>query len=380
MKIVHVCPCLGEQLGGSERFVAHISKQQVLEHDVTVLTTTRFPSKVGDYFVDGVKINRTYAPVTVWNIDPLCFIAPKISKLDADIIHVHSYLYTLSAQAIFAKRLSKKKALLQLHGGLGPVPYRTSITRRMVKRVYDQSIGTFIFKNSDIIASVSYRDLEYVANHHCINPEKLHYVPNFVDIEQFRFKKNDLKKGKPVLLYVGDLEHWKGLNLIYDWIVNKNRESKNQFTFRFVGQGSLYSKFAQLKDKIDRQENGITIEMYGQREHCEIPSIMAESDALVLPSYWEGLPTVILEAMASGLPVIATPVGDIPRILRNGNNGMLIRMNIDSIDSALTRILDYDPDVQTKAKRARETVETRYTLKSVNNQLDFLYSEMNASS
>ena len=373
MRIVHVCPLVGEQLGGSERFVTNISRMQSDEHEVHIYTTTKYPNRIGRTIVDGVTIHRVYAPITIWNIDPLCIMAPQLMKSHADILHIHSYLYTISAQAILAKLVRKTKALLQLHGGLGPPPYETTFTRRIVKQIFDSSIGSFIIRNSDMIASVSRKDLEYVEQNYSVSPDRLQYVPNCVDTNKFMFSKTKTS-GKPVLLYVGDLENWKGLNLIYKWLFEKRDTTNEQFTFRFVGQGTLYSKLQKLKNFFEMKRNGISIEILGQKDHDEIPMIMTESDALVFPSYWEGMPTVILEAMASGLPVIATPVGDIPRMLRNGERGLLIERNPESLELAVNRIISQDPEIAVISRSARSFVEGRYSIGSICQKLSIIYS------
>ena len=266
--------------------------------------------------------------------------------------------------------------LLQLHGGVGPPPYRTTFLKRTMKRIYDSSLAPFILRNSDVIASVSSQDLQYLISHYNISNGKLRHVPNCVDIDEFRFSGRDLRRDEPVLLYIGDLERWKGLNLIYEWLLKENKTPAHHFTFRFVGQGSLYSKLEHLKRSIDAKQNGIKVELLGQKAHSEIPRIMANSDALVLPSYWEGLPTVVLEAMAAGLPVVATPVGDIPILLKNGENGLLIRRNVESLDSALHYVLNRDPKLGILARGARRLVEAQYNIGCVYNTLNSIYSEI----
>ena len=68
--------------------------------------------------------------------------------------------------------------------------------------------------------------------------------------------------------------------------------------------------------------NGITVELLGRRD--DIPELLAAADALVLPSRSEGLPLVVMEAMASSTPVIATEVGGVPELLEHGVTAMLV--------------------------------------------------------
>ena len=65
MKIAHICPFVGEQMGGSERYVCNLSKQQSKDHDVHIYTTTQILEKVGTSHSDGITIHRFYSPKTV---------------------------------------------------------------------------------------------------------------------------------------------------------------------------------------------------------------------------------------------------------------------------------------------------------------------------
>ena len=77
--------------------------------------------------------------------------------------------------------------------------------------------------------------------------------------------------------------------------------------------------------------------------HGEIPKFLAAADVFVLPSLSEGFPLVILEALASGVPVVATPVGGIPDVLTSGSNALLVEPgNVDELAEAITRILSDD--------------------------------------
>ncbi|MHA1908640.1 MAG: glycosyltransferase family 4 protein [Candidatus Thorarchaeota archaeon] len=379
MKIIHVCPFIGEQLGGSERFVSNISRIQAKEHDVHIFTTTRYLNRTGISTENGVTLHRVYSPATIWNIDPLCLMIQKITNTDADIYHVHSYLYTSSFQAVLANVLRRNKVILHLHGGIGEPPYATTIIKRNVKRFYDRTLGAYTIKNSDIIASVSQKDLDYVSSRYSISDKRLRYIPNAVDTSKFYLKDNNNDGRSKVILHVGDLEPWKGLGLIHRWLQSVSESKSYNLVFKFVGQGSMLPDFIRLSDTFRKKNNGITIEMLGQRKHNEIPQIMRDSDALIMTSYWEGLPTAILEAMASGLPIISTPVGDIPRILSNNENGILINRTIESLDESISRIVEGGRELETMALKARKVVDTQFSLEHLNRVLFDLLQELHAN-
>lgn len=379
MRVIHVCPFMGEQLGGSERYVFNLSKVQSKSYDVHILTSTRYPSRVGVSKENGVTIHRLYSPVTIWNIDPVTLAIRKLSSIRYDLLHIHSYLYTLSAQAAISNYLQRRRSILHIHGGLGPPPYKTSLPRRVIKAFYDKSVGKFVIETSDIVASVSHRDLGYLESVYGISPHRLRHIPNVVDTEKFSPAQKSRETDGRTLIYVGDLERWKGLDLIMRWAIQTENGSDYPINIQFVGQGSYYEKLVKLQRHLSTNGNGISIEVLGQRPHHEIPELVCNADVLILPSFWEGMPTVVLEAMSCGTPVIATPVGDIPNMISNGVDGFIIDNNIESLDWVIEKIVKTPQLVDSMGKKARMRVRNEFSLRAVSNKLKEVYESLRPS-
>jgi len=244
------------------------------------------------------------------------------------------------------------------------------------KRLYDASLGRFTIGNSDIIASVSKSDLDFVAKTMSVCPSRLRYLPNAVDTDTFKPRETKVRSRGTTLLFLGDLEPWKGVGLLIDWIHKWKESDGHDITVRFVGQGSYLPQLLQLRKELDLGGNGLRVEVLGARRHSEIPAIMNDSTVLVVPSLWEGMPTVVLEAMASGVPVISTPVGAVPEVIRNMETGFLIDWNVDSFRKALSVVLNDDQKTARIARSARSLVEERFSVGKVSKVIDDLYSEM----
>jgi glycosyltransferase involved in cell wall biosynthesis len=290
-------------------------------------------------------------------------------------LHIHSYLYFLSNQALIAKILGRGRAVLQIHGGVGPPPYRASLTRLAVKWIYDKSLGTFTISQSDLVASVSKIDLDYVSKNYQVKKDRLRYVPNLVDTQSFTNAKHTNDDSENVILYVGDFESWKGINSLIDWSQDSSWNVDYELTLRFIGQGSFLHKLLEL-EKRTNSTGQIHIEVLGPKKHEEIPSYMKSAKALILPSFWEGMPTVILEAMACGIPVIATPVGDIPNVITNMQTGFLINRSLESFQQAITTVLFNDRAVHKIVANARQFVEDNFSLNIVKSKVDEIYREI----
>jgi glycosyltransferase involved in cell wall biosynthesis len=178
------------------------------------------------------------------------------------------------------------------------------------------------------------------------------------------------------VLYIGDLEPWKGIGSLIKWLGLKDTWDGIEVKFLFVGQGSLHPQLLELSQKLKRYENGTSIEVLGPRKHQEIPSFLQKADALILPSYWEGMPTVVLEAMSSGVPVVSTRVGDIPTTIRDGESGILIDRNHQSFCSALQRLLTNKKLSTRICRNARELVLKQFSLDKLMNRAANLYAAL----
>jgi len=347
-------------MGGSERYVWTLSKAQSKEHDVHIYTTTEHLERAGTSIHEGVTIHRSYAPVTIWNINPLTYMLPALTKSEPDVFHIHSYLYLTSNQAVLAKLMKKRKALLHLHGGVGIPPYKMSRSKLSSKKLYDRTLGKFTIENCDVIASVSYSDLKIVAEEYSITQDRLRYIPNVVDTEKFKPRVTETQE-KKTLLYLGDLEPWKGIGSLLKWVL-RSSWGVREFKLRFVGQGSYLRALLALQKRLSTFGNRISLEVLGPRNHAAVPALLNESNGLILPSYWEGMPTVVLEAMASGVPVISTRVGDVPQLLEDRKTGFLIDRSVSSFQEAVDSLLCDTSLVGKIIRNARKLIEREYTV------------------
>jgi glycosyltransferase involved in cell wall biosynthesis len=102
---------------------------------------------------------------------------------------------------------------------------------------------------------------------------------------------------------------------------------------------------------------------------------LASSTIFLLPSYAEGMPMALLEAMSWGLPVIATPVGGIPQVVENNVNGLLVAPgDIDGLASAIRRLLEDSELRERVGAAARATVESGFSLSDALAKLSGLYA------
>jgi teichuronic acid biosynthesis glycosyltransferase TuaC len=102
------------------------------------------------------------------------------------------------------------------------------------------------------------------------------------------------------------------------------------------------------------------LEYVGERRHDDVIRYMSAADAIVLPSYREGLPTVLVEAGALGLPAIASSVGGIPELLGADRGTLLPAVSAQEIAAALRRFMGHRAQADEAARRLREHVSDAY--------------------
>ena len=110
-------------------------------------------------------------------------------------------------------------------------------------------------------------------------------------------------------------------------------------------------------------DRGVTLHALADRraQRTGAVTVHDEHDVVVLPSFTEGFPQVVLEAMVRGLAVVCTAVGGIPRVIRDGESGLLIPAgNAEALASALRRVLT-DMELRGRLSRAGQCVARRYT-------------------
>ena len=145
--------------------------------------------------------------------------------------------------------------------------------------------------------------------------------------------------------------------------------------------GVVLKTFGPIEDRISyeraKQTFGVEslVEDHGHDETWH--RTLQEGQVFVLPSYYEGLPLALLEAMAHGLAVIATPVGAIPDVIADGRTGLLVPVgDADKLASAIVWMGRNQSDVRSMGQEGRKVVESRYSSAAMAEAYLHLYREL----
>ncbi|MHC3437876.1 glycosyltransferase family 4 protein [Natrialbaceae archaeon A-gly3] len=188
--------------------------------------------------------------------------------------------------------------------------------------------------------------------------EKLYpYGARYVDIDRFR-PQVPFEDREPVVGFLGRLDEEKGIHEL----AAVAQCLPDSLTFRFIGDGDLFDWLR--SDLASEIEEG-SVELTGWVDHEDVPQELSELQLLIMPSRpTEGLPTVILESLACGTPVYATPVSGVPDVVREGDTGFLMA------DLDPERIAAHVEDVYTNgdlpelSDNGRELIEQKYSLEA----------------
>jgi len=178
---------------------------------------------------------------------------------------------------------------------------------------------------------------------------------HFINFKNFKIKK-EYRSRECLIGYVGRFSEEKGILHLLDAvsdIVNKKPDIK----FLFIGDGALRNTIEQF---ILDNNLSDTIILPGWISHDELPDYLNQMRLLVIPSDTEGIPSVMLEAMVCGTPVLATPVGGIPSFISDGETGFILENNSPQcITSTIIKILNDKKSVNV-IRNAQQLVQNEF--------------------
>ncbi len=196
-----------------------------------------------------------------------------------------------------------------------------------------------------------------------LSPRKLSVIPNGVDYELFAsatpadLTQIGIPPGSPVFITVGRLEEQKGIDVLLTAAALVLRDHRD-CRFLIVGDGR---DRAALEGQARQLGIANSIHFVGQR--ADVPDLLKASTAFVLPSRWEGMSNALLEAMAAGLPVVATAVEGSTELIRSGETGVLVPADrFEDLATGLRSTLDEVDQAREMAVAAQDLVRQCYTV------------------
>lgn len=197
-------------------------------------------------------------------------------------------------------------------------------------------------------------------------------IPNGVDTDRFRPTTRP-RSTVPQLLFVGRLEPYKGVDTFLEALTKLNVSGCSNFSARIVGDGSLKADLIGMAKKAGL---GQQVEFSGWVDSAEIPAVYQSADIFVLPSVVEGMPNGVLEAMATGLPCVASRVPGTEELIDPGTTGFTFEPGDASGLAEAIRGLLSDEDLGSRAGAAARTAAVNRSWASVAQSYENLYESV----
>ena len=202
---------------------------------------------------------------------------------------------------------------------------------------------------------------------HGIPQQRVYPMPNVVDTEQFMPALSS-SQGSLRLLTVGRLYPQKRMDRFLS-VVAQLRQKAPEIKATIAGAGPLRGALEQRAEEL-----GVSVFVEFAGGVPDVERLYHEADIFVLTSDYEGLPNVLLEAMASGLPVVATSVGGVPAIVRHGDTGFLVPPSDEDAIVSSILLLAHNPQLRSEmGRRGRAFVEDNHSLARLPTLLQGLY-------
>jgi glycosyltransferase involved in cell wall biosynthesis len=306
---------------------------------------------------------------TIYTISHLLSFPFALLKKRPDIVHVCTASYWSfweNAVYVLISKIFSKKTLLHIHGGgFDDFSGKSNRFLKFLIRI------TFNLPDKVIVLSSTWkRVMENFASEN-----KISVLSNFVSFSRFDRSRSEVNLPKDTIqiLFVGGVAaKQKGLYDLLKAMPLVTKRFKN-ILFLFMGCTDI----GKLSAIIQREKISSHAIFLGYLHGDEKIEVFVESDIFVLPSYAEGLPLTILEAMAAGLPIIATAVGAVPEIIENGENGFLIEPGNYKELAKKILILAQDEKLRLEMRQKNiEKIKEKYDEKVVIPELENQYHRL----
>jgi glycosyltransferase involved in cell wall biosynthesis len=377
--VVHVLHVIEATIGGTRRHVVDacrgLARRGVRVSLVaSALRETRFREDLRELASDGVEIReipmvRAIRPAT--DLSQTLQLRQILRELRPDIVHTHSSKAgaigrLASWSSGVGARVHTPHTFAFLFGAM------FSPTSRSLFRAVEKELA----RKTDRFLAVSDDEASTFRSAGFIPEQKLRVVPNGVNPAPFDaakpLERADLKvpSGAPLLLAVGLLNVAKGQDLAIAALAS---EALKDAYLLLAGSGETESELRALAEKLGVSAR---VRFLGWRD--DVPRLLKTADFLLLPSRWEGMPYIVLEAMSASLPVVATRVDGARAVIEASGGGALSEeVSAESLAAALAPLLALDSTRRRQiGERGAAAVRGHYTLDHMIDGLLRVYGEV----
>ena len=348
--------------GGIQTYIFFFSKflnKRNIEHEIISIKDGALYNNPGNIH----KISVTKLPI----LGPIIFQL-KLNKIlnSKDLINIH---YP-TIGAFLRSDLKVIQTVHTLSSEEGRYLFGTkrkfySILRRLIRATYNKRLEKKSFKKAHHIICLN-NDLYEKILKYGINPRKVTIIPNGVDIDYFKYEKlNKISRNKPIkLLYAGRLAPRKNILRLLESL---KEFSNNDYVLNIVGKGN---QEIVLKEFVKQNALESKVNFLGYKSGEELLLAYKNCDVFVLPSFYEGLPFTVLEAMAIGRACMVGNFSNADMMINNNENGFIVNENTkEDFILTLKKILNAKEVLNKYGEKAFKKVKEEYSIENTYNKV-----------
>jgi glycosyltransferase involved in cell wall biosynthesis len=288
-------------------------------------------------------------------------LARQLKGIGAEVIHSHEFVMAVYGAA--AARLLKRPHVITMHGNQGMAD---KLQRRVALR--------WAFRNSGHVVAVSEDTRRHLETALGIRSGRLQVIPNGIPVRpgDRRLIRGalSLRESDVLMLSVGSLSPRKGHAILLEALILLQAGGfEVPWQLAIVGEGPERPRLEELivKGRLDGRAH-----LLGKR--TDIPDLQAAADVFVLPSLWEGLPLVILEAMFGGNAIVASDISGVPEAIDHEKHGILVPAGDPAALAAALGSVLRDPEYRRRlADAAVERARREFTIDVMTSAYERLY-------
>ncbi len=372
MKIAQIIPTLDRS--GAEKQMLLLSRElKSRGHDVHVAALTRLGPLATDFQASSIPVHLIGKSLKV---DP--FALNRLSKWlkDGNFDVVQSWIFAASSYTRAASRIAFGKNRKK------PVVIATEMAVDLWKSSWHFKVDRKLANWCDAVVGNSHAVVDFYRDQVGIDPARLHCVYSGIDSTEAGPATSDEKQharkalqlgsdDRPVILFAGRLaEQKRVLDLLKATDILQHLYHKIRVLI--AGEGPLKQELMQFANDVELKTNCLFL---GLRQ--DMDTLYNAADIVVLPSSYEGLPNVVMEAQLRGLPVIAASAPGTVELVHQGKTGLTFPVG-DSTELArlLEQLISNPEQAQTLGTQGREMIVTDFSVRQMTDQFEKLYVEL----
>lgn len=354
MKIIQVMPEFG--LAGAETMCENLTYELMkLGHSVTVISMYDYHSAITERLESaGVDI-RYLGKKAGLDLSMIGKMKKVFKETHADVVHTHRYCAQYAMPA--AVLAGTKRRVHTLHSVASKENGKTA-----------RKLNKFFFKHCGLIpVALSEKIRETVVEEYGIDEQQIPVVYNGVSLDKCLCKSDYSIDSKEInILHIGRFTLAKN----HIEMINAVSELKKKYdgiTLNLIGDGELRE---QVEGQIEACQAKEYIKMLGLKD--SVFSYLQQADIFILPSVYEGIPMTLIEAMGSGVPIVASRVGGIPDMIIDGQEGLLCEPTAQSIAETIEKMIS-DTDLRKSCAQKALNGAQRFSAKTMGEEYERLY-------